>query len=345
MLIGRRDPATLAGAGTAPTSVAAEPVPASAPDLPRPKHVGKLPPDPVETDRALLDLTLVDEATDLPVTTWAQLWRIGAPGNGHWTAGDQLQAHVWAKEGKALVPGLPDGFYRVFAEGQRADSDDSPPFEVRGVCTQVTLRLPMPRRQTVTLRVVDENGRPLDTATLDVWTSGHGEHDLRPAWVRKRLLTTGEELDEDSRCGGCCGHGEDEERVIESTAGEYIVELLGSARDEGRHHVLEVAPARRNRVMLHLDGGFTDGETYVAVALPLDSLTENVRFPDGERARLGSAEVQARCEPRLVKPQTPPDAWRTIPVSVSVNTPGHRLRTFKATADAPSPSLTLERGW
>ncbi len=65
----------------------------------------------------------------------------------------------------------------------------------------------------------------------------------------------------------------------------------------------------------HLPGR---ARTYAVLSVPLAPIREAVLLPDGRRALEAGATLRVRCEPVVVTKATPADAWRTIPLSVTV---------------------------
>ncbi len=188
--------------------------------------------DAVEKGPCSLELTFHDSVSGFPVSGYAHLWRLGAPGNEWWTEGDQLQEGLEVKKGIAKVKGLPPGRYRVYALFAGRRSSSAPEFLVNGDLTSARIPVEMPRPESVRLHLVDANGSPVQVpadSSLEVMSSwsprrhpGYGE--LRPKWLVRRMPT-----DPDVKFSA---------RVGESSMGASpkpwrVVELAGSSVDLG----------------------------------------------------------------------------------------------------------------
>jgi hypothetical protein len=66
------------------------------------------PPDPLEPGSSTLELTLLEQDSGAPFASEVVLWRLDAPANGYWTAGDQdvARAEVGREGGPLVSPGL-----------------------------------------------------------------------------------------------------------------------------------------------------------------------------------------------------------------------------------------------
>ena len=73
-------------------------------------------------------LEVFERTTREPVATTLHLWRLDAPGNEHWTAGDQRQAIVEVAAGGSWIRELPAGRYRARCVAERRGNDDPQEF-------------------------------------------------------------------------------------------------------------------------------------------------------------------------------------------------------------------------
>ncbi len=319
------------GVGTSPANVA---TPAQPP--PGAVEAQAIPDDPIEEGPATLALTVLDDETGAPQTGTVNLWRLDAPGNAGWLEGDQRQGNVLIAAGHGELGDLPEGRYRAVFEEQRGVVDDPAWFEVRAPRTEVTLRVPMPRRFPGSLRLLDERGVPLQEA--EVQSSGRGYTMLpsRPAWVRVRELRnpSGQGLFLGSGGGGGSFSSRGWRRVVAVNDVLPVGEFLESSRRRTERVWLRVRTAGRNDVNVTLGDGASGPTTHLAVALPLATLLDRLVLPDGMPV-LGSAAVT--CEAELLTPETPPDRWRTLPVRVVVQFPDYQPLVVTADADHPSP--------
>jgi hypothetical protein len=100
----------------------------------------------VERGDCAISLRVLDAETEQPVASTVDLWRLDAPGNEHWTAGDQLQATADVPVEGARIEALPAGVYRPVCLAARYSAEDPPPVRVEGALTEVTFRILVPRK-------------------------------------------------------------------------------------------------------------------------------------------------------------------------------------------------------
>lgn len=323
------------GAG-APRSTAAPPIEPTTGAV----WVQAIPDDPVEHGPAALALTVLDEEAGVPQTGTVNLWRLDAPGNAGWLAGDQVQGAIRISEGHGELGDLPEGRYRAVFEEQRAAAGDPAQFEVRGARTEVTLRVPMPRRFQASLRLLDERGQPLRSAELDWGGRRWSKVSAPPPWAHARTLRDAS-ISVPYRFRG--GHanmssGGSAWKPIEAVddllpVGDFAEPSRGtrSARWKG------VRVEGRSGVDVTLGDGATSPTTHIGVSLPLALLLEHLLLPDGTPALGSAAWVRATCKAELLTPETPPDRWRSMPVRVEVTLDGYEPLEMTADADHPSP--------
>lgn len=148
---------------------------------------GSEPPDPVEKGSCRLFLSLVCTDSGAPASGEVELWRLDAPGNEHWSKGDQLQVRVDVpKEGKR-IDDLPKGRYRVYLKSERVGATDPPAFRVAGPRTEKILSFAERRKFRVRLLVRDASGTLLRRASLTSSSYSSSNEDP-PDWVKGRKL-------------------------------------------------------------------------------------------------------------------------------------------------------------
>lgn len=324
--------------GRAWPRASAEPPPAPAKPAAGPGGWTDPPPDPVENGPGTLVLTVLAEEKGPPLYGSVALWRIDAPGNEHWLPGDRLQATVKLSAGRVEIAGLPEGRYRAVYSGQRGASEDPSAFEVRGPRSEVTLRVPLPRRFAGSLRLVDERGVALRESSVLPWVWGRTYVTDDPPWVKARELRQPGRYW--LRLGGGAGGGGSHRapKRIQGKEGVFAVGTFDEpTRAEKPYLNVRMLSTGRNDVEIKLGEGATGPTTHLGVTLPLALVLQRLALPDGSPVFGSVAKVEATCIAELVTEAMPPDRWRTLPVRVLVTLPGYEPLEVTATADHPSP--------
>ena len=76
-------------------------------------------------------------------------------------------------------------------------------------------------------------------------------------------------------------------------------------------------------------------KTMVASSVPIDRLLEGLSLPDGRSPLDGGAEVKAFGEAVPLPEGAPADAWRRVPIRVTVTLPGYRTLKYDYLLEAP----------
>jgi|GEM_PF-2213888 len=299
-----------------------------------------VPEDPVERGPATLSLTVLDEAAATAQGGAVVLWRLGAPGNAHWMAGDQQQATIPLQDGVGEVGDLPEGSYRAVVSGQRGASEDPLAFEVRAPRTEVTLRVPLPAKFPGSLRLLDEQGSSIEEASLVSGGASASGVTQAPEWVRARELRDPARYFYVGRGGGSVTGGRSRPVSIRAEAGVFAVGTFAEpSKTEVPRRRVRVLVEGRNETWLTLGQGATGPTTHLAVALPLSTILRRLTLPDGSPVHGSTATVTAICNAVLVTDDMPPDRWRLLPVHVFVSVPGYETLEVFADALLPEPSM------
>lgn len=170
--------------------------PMSSAPKPSPSRSAK---DKVETGECRLELSFASLQAGKSVGGKVDLWRIDAPGNFRWSRGDQLQTSLQVRSGKAVVEGLPEGWFRTHELFARAGSAPSEAFYVKGPVTKVQHIIDLPMEERVSLVLVLPSGVVIDGSeqpALQIrpngWSGIHSA-EVKPAWLTKRHGKSGEE--------------------------------------------------------------------------------------------------------------------------------------------------------
>jgi hypothetical protein len=308
--------------------------------------VTRPPPDPVEAGTCTLIASVTDEAGAAPTEIDLELWRLGAPANEHWRAGDQLQAKAEVTQGRVEWSGLPEGRYRLFSPDLRPTGEDPQAFEVAGALTMVSVAVPMPRRVPVLVQVVDENGRPIhagEECTLGGSTHGTDAH---PKWLVARRLHRGMLGASGFSCCGC-GGGTDEGRPIVATeTGFELGPCSESSRARSHSWTGELSFEGRTSVTAFVSSNevrVPHATRYVAVSVPLAQVAACIWTSEGRLALDSDATFDATCRAvRVAEGEAAPDPNR-LPIVVHVTLAGHEPLTFTTRPGARPVERTLRR--
>jgi hypothetical protein len=303
------------------------------------------PPDPIQRGDCTLVLELTGEASEQPLDTTLELWRINEPGNEHWTAGDRRIATPKTEDGQVEITDLAAGRYRIHAYGQRKGSRDPVAFDVAGVRTVVALALPAPRRFQVRLRVYDQAGRfVLRGKKQSGGASSYSRSgDRKPDWVKSRRLHEGF-LNGSISIGGGCGSGGGRGALVPVEALDGAFDMLTMRESERRRswsRTWYLHPEEGSTVSLYARSDTARDRTFVGVTLPRAELHDAIRLPDGSRAIDAGARIKASCSAVLVQADGLEPDWRSLPIEVRVHLKGYADLAFKHTLAQPLEDRTL----
>jgi hypothetical protein len=313
-----------------------------------------IPEEPVERGTSRLILRFTREGDERPVTPRVTLWRLGAPGNTEWTAGDQQHDGGAWRDGALVYEGLPNGRYRAQTLGTRAGCEDPPAFEVAGRQTEVRLVVPMPAMHDVRLVVLDEHGVARTTGRRLRDGVERRTYDELPPWRHARaVLDDGLGLYAPRghrviRCI-CPGVGGMEPNGGAPLTGDRRGFVLGEFAEAPRGvratHYLRYGDTNRSEIDVTVrddEAGEPGDRTYVGVSAPLPLLASRVVLPDGRLALDAGAAVSARSKAVRKAADTPSDAWRRIPIHVEVTLTGYERLHFEIDLDGRMARWTMK---
>lgn len=328
----------------APALEANVPPEASAPEPEAPVEEAELtfdeePEDPVEKGACVLELTVIAKTRGvLPPEGQVELWRLSAPGNEHWTEGDQLQASLPLVHGFARFTELPAGRYRVRCSAERGGAPGPEPFEVACPTTAQTVEIELPRMFRVLLDVRDETGLPLDRGALAPATASRDF--TAPSWVRARQLREkrngyGISAVEWTTPGSPTPIVAGPEGFELGTYPESTAQL-----DRSRHAT--VLFEQRSSVRCPIRASGAGDQHLLAVSVATEPLLDCVRAPDGRTLRELEATLEVDCTAVTIESGAPPPDWRAIPLRVQIQCAGFESLAFEATlAQWPPRARTL----
>jgi len=314
---------------------------------------GCLPDDQMEVGDATLRLRLRGDADGLPVEMKVRLWRLDAPENDMWTAGDEVRATLVAPTDGAVVDRLPPGRYRLECLDRRHDTEDPPEFTLSRGVTERDVAVPNRRWFRLRLMLLDEAGSPIARSIRKEGGRSSGGYVKEPGFAPPRWASPRSSRNPDSPNEGFGGYSAGdglggEQELVQATPDRFFD--LGRHQEDSAWKRLwwscsfltesrsEVGVVMWNKNQIGVD------TTLVGVAARLDVVVAHVTCPDGSALDPTSAKIESWCE-SVRFPWTPPaDAWRTVPVHVKIVKDGCAPLEFDwtaATADAPHPLLAL----
>ncbi len=298
----------------------------------------ELPPDPLEEGACELLLFLLDSQTGWPAEGQVELWRIGAPGNQDWSAGDREQQSARVGPGGHRFTRLPAGTYRARCTDQRRDAEDPEPFEVTCPLTTRTISIEMPSEIRVFVDVYDETGLLLDRALRSnpilIFTQS------TPSWVRSREPRLGSNVAFGISIGMSPHTQPSPVELIAGPKGFELGSFWEGTQTSGQVPGLTLAGRSEVRCPIPAKHG---GDLYlIAVSVPLESLADRVLLDDGRRATDAGATVRASCT--AIERGDASDAWRELPIEVHVELAGWQPLDFThRLSDGPIPVRELVR--
>jgi hypothetical protein len=277
-----------------------------------------LPPDPTQTGPASLTLRLVDAHSGEPLASRVELWRVDAPQNDGWSAGDQLQATVEVTRDGAWLADLPEGRYRAACE-RAAANQVLPEFELRAPHTSIELALERPLEFELRVHFVDRFGEPYASAE---WWEQHVRM-LEPASAARRSRSP--RVLPGSIWGLSFQHSfafdfeqpRPRQTVVQSDDGILLGRHRACTRERGLRPVLRLRAPDGALGELEVPALGDGVVRFVVVGLPADVAASRVRLPDG---RPSAAAVEALGLALLCA--DPERDWRSAPVRLKAELEG-----------------------
>lgn len=145
--------------------------------------------DPVIPGPCRLRLRLVDPAGQ-PLTSVVRLWRLGAPENRYWLAGDQCQREFEVPVDGVELSGLAEGTYRLVCGERDLDEADPEAFEVLQSSSGHSAVVVVPRPYTVRLHIVGaaETLSRIERTSLTTQRAVRSSWRDRPDWAELRRV-------------------------------------------------------------------------------------------------------------------------------------------------------------
>lgn len=302
-----------------------------------------LPPDPAERGECAMLVRVLDAETQQPIASTVDLWRLDAPGNEEWTAGDQLQLTAEVPAEGARLEALPAGFYRPICLAERFSAEDPPPVRVEGPLTEVTFRILMPRKLHACVKVVDVRGAPLPKGSVRQGSRTWHNRWRDPAWRKPRALR-GAKRNVYLQLGGGGGGAYVRAKGIPQPPGGFRLGPFAedSKQSEVRYHVT-VAVEGCNDVRVAVPGAATDGLTFLGLAVPFATVGGELRMQDGRTVAEAGGKVWASFKAVALDASASAPLLSDLPFHIDVTVPGYKPVAFEHCLGEPLPSLVFER--
>ncbi|MHC4955444.1 MAG: hypothetical protein ACYTGZ_16450 [Planctomycetota bacterium] len=307
------------------------------------EEILETPDDPVERGDRSLFISLTSQETGKPVASTVRLYRLGAPGNEHWTEGDQLQATRNVPVEGLDIHNLPAGRYRIHAEAQRHPSDDPFLFSVRAPTTRVAFALPMPRQFRARLKVYDEHGNLLRKSRYRRGSYNSSSRTVKIPWLRKRKLRNPDlySIGIGGGVGGASG-GRSDRTVEADERGFDLGTFWENPRYERRWRRSRWRFVDRTEVRARPQREPGRDHTYMALSVDPAPIRDSVLLPDGRLADITAARFWIHGEAVLAPANARADFWRTLKVKVKVTYDGYENLEFEVGAGETIPVRTLK---
>jgi hypothetical protein len=299
-------------------------------------------PDPVEHGECVLFLHVVDADTGNPVASTVDLWRLDAPGNADWTEGDQIQVTAEIPVEGAKLEALPAGVYRPRCLAERYSAEDPTPLRVAGPLTEVTIPIQMPREFRAYVKVVDSRGALVPRGSLRRgWRFWH-DRSRNPAWRRPRRLRGPEPRVGRGARGGGGGGGGRSATAPQPPDGFPLGPSPEDSKKSCTTYGFSIEVEGANDVSVCVPGEATDGVTFLGLAVPLETVTGDLRMPDGRTIAEAGGTVDVSFDAVELKPSAPSPTLVDLPFHIRVTVPGKKTLSFDRKLGEPAPALVFE---
>ena len=297
-------------------------------EAPRGEGEGDVPSGALTYGTAMLRLGLRDDRSGDPVAMKVRLWRLEVPEDAAWSAGDEMRTALDVPEYGVTIGRLPAGRYRVQCLDAR-DAPDPPEFEISDGVNERDVPVPVRRWFRVRLRLVDEQGEVIPRSMR---CEGGGPRSIGswdddpPHWASPRQPKSGEPYSIAFR-SGAVGHAypQDTGPIVSADGDGYF--FVGRYREPSRggYERSSMSFEAESRAGVGVGIGWNDepgvDSTFVGVAPSHVALLAHVILPNGDAVDPTDARVGAWCAAEQHAWAPPADAWRSIPVSVTVTVP------------------------
>lgn len=278
--------------------------------------------DAIEDGACVLFLKLVDAKTGAAQKGLMNLWRLNAPGNGNWSAGDQLQETAKVlHEGREFV-NLPPGSYRAVSLGSAFGSGYADAFQVGGALTEHTLLVQAPIEIETFVEIYNASGVRLEEIEVkDAGRSWQARKSSPPPWRVERVALHGNPIQQGGGGGGG-GFGSSSHRswrkLHASPQGFALGSFLQDSRERANQYRFDVRAPDGGVLELEIDRLPEPGGRLVAVFMSTQDVLWHVVFPDGRNGESFESSNTVRAHPVLVDAAHPDATWRDASVEVTV---------------------------
>ena len=262
---------------------------------------GDFPPDLLQHGESSLEMSLIDSETKDPVSGTVQLWRLNAPENEGWNAGDQMQHQAEAILGTFRADQLPEGEYRLFVLFAKDGSPSGEAFTIAGRSTALTQEVVMPHREGISLAMFRTGG----TKVLGVagegfqWKDGGSRSevhfDLEPDWLSRRWPKEPAIMESMAGGGGWGGgHHSSWTSLPKDTFGFLLGERMQDSRGNKTFHRFHVREGDAEAIAVRVRA---EGPgRYVGIYMGIEEVLSRIVFPAGGSFRDLTEEISVEVE-------------------------------------------------
>ncbi len=276
--------------------------------------------DPIERGNCSLFLRLADAETGEPLAGRIELWRIAAPANENWSAGDQLQATAVVKTEGTEFARLPAGAYRAICLGAAEGAEYADEFSVGGSLTKHTLLVHAVREIALHLELFDIHGYRIEEATIKRRGYSRRNRDLpRPEWRVERESLRGLEITVRGGGGGFGGRSSQTwNRAQAEEHGFALGAFLQSSRSKTRSYRFGVRIAGRGEIEFEIELHPQDGGHFVGVFVSEADALAQLVLPDGRTADDPDVDTLVKSVPVPRKGRPALQAWQESSIEMVV---------------------------
>lgn len=265
-----------------------------------------------------------------------RLWRLGVAEDLNWTAGDEVRATCDVPKAGWRFERLPPGSYRVQCLDARYGVADPGMFSLTDGDHDVTLDVADRRTHRQRVSLVAQDGSPIlsSASAAGGAVQALGGTPGAPTWVSPRSSKSRPPFD--PRMGFGVGHKysvDPPTPVSVEPDGWFALDPFFDRGPGGYHRwSWKYTTEGRASVYVGCDDALSRDIAFVGVAASLDTVVAGVSYPTGHPVNPGSVTIEAHCSAIQCAWDPPADAWRTIPVHVTVQVKGYEPLVFDWTA-------------
>lgn len=222
-----------------------------------------------------------------------------------------------------------------------ARGEDPPEFVLTDGVNDCVVRVANRRTFRLRVRILDETGAPRTRAVLERGPRGQSSFYFRgpPDWATPREAKAGRQTVAGFGGGSGCGQGRPAAPVDADADGFFELDPFEESGHRGRSDQRYVFRVDEEAfAIVRADDSLDGDSTFVWVVPRPAAVVARVLRPDGTPLAPAAARIATRSDAVRLAWDPPADAWRSVPVRVTVTSEGFEPLSFEwtaATADTP----------